>query len=126
MNPPAGPLERSLSGGLPDVVGMILDKGIVVDAFARVSLVGIEVLTVEAKIVVSSIDTYLRYAEAMAQLDIVSPAPPGLPQIVEGVAEGLTAAAGAVQQAAGAAGSAAQSVAGLVAAAGEPVREGRL
>ncbi|GAB1692304.1 hypothetical protein KRM28CT15_41070 [Krasilnikovia sp. M28-CT-15] len=95
-------VERSASGGLSDVVGMILDKGIVVDAFARVSLVGIEVLTVEARVVVASIDTYLRYADAMARLDAGRPPPRGgLTDLVEGVAEGLTKGAiGAVQQSA--------------------------
>lgn len=63
-----GALERSSSGGLSDVVGMILDKGLVIDAFVQVSLIGIEILTIRAKVVVASVDTYLRYAEAISAL----------------------------------------------------------
>ncbi|BFU45180.1 gas vesicle structural protein GvpA [Krasilnikovia sp. MM14-A1004] len=119
MSLEAALVERSASGGLSEVVGMILDKGIVVDAFARVSLVGIEVLTVEARVVVASIDTYLRYADAMARLD-AGRVPPleGLTGLVQGVAEGVTKGAiGAVQQ------STAESVVGLLSGADEPVRE---
>ena len=59
-------VERAPSGSsLIDVLDRVLDKGIVVDAWVRVSLVGIDLITVEARIVVASIDTYLRYAEAM-------------------------------------------------------------
>lgn len=60
------PVER-VSGGtsLIDVLDRVLDKGIVIDAWVRVSLVGIDLITVEARVVVASIDTYLRYAEAM-------------------------------------------------------------
>lgn len=94
-----GPLERAVTGELSEIVGMILDKGLVIDAFVRVSLVGIEVLTVDAKVVVASIDTYLRYAETMARLDATKPAPQTLPDILEGVAEGVTKGAlGAVRQ----------------------------
>jgi gas vesicle structural protein len=53
------------SSSLSEVIDRILDKGIVVDAWARVSLVGIEVLAIEARIVVASVDTYLKYAEAV-------------------------------------------------------------
>lgn len=53
------------SSSLAEVVDRILDKGIVVDAWARVSLVGIEILAVEARVVVASVDTYLKYAEAV-------------------------------------------------------------
>lgn len=60
------PVERAPGGtSLIDVLDRILDKGIVIDAWVRVSLVGIDLITVEARIVVASIDTYLRYAEAM-------------------------------------------------------------
>ena len=60
------PVERAPGGtSLIDVLDRILDKGIVIDAWVRVSLVGIDLLTVQARIVVASIDTYLRYAEAM-------------------------------------------------------------
>jgi hypothetical protein len=53
------------SSSLAEVVDRILDKGIVVDAWARISLVGIEILAVEARVVVASVDTYLKYAEAV-------------------------------------------------------------
>jgi gas vesicle structural protein len=56
--------------GLADVIETILDKGLVIDAYIRVSLVGIEVLTIDARIVVASVDTYLRFAEAVSRLDI--------------------------------------------------------
>ena len=59
------PVERAPGGtSLIDVLDRVLDKGIVVDAWVRVSLVGIDLITVEARVVVASIDTYLRYAEA--------------------------------------------------------------
>lgn len=53
------------SSSLAEVVDRILDKGVVVDAWARVSLVGIELLAVEARVVVAGVDTYLKYAEAV-------------------------------------------------------------
>jgi hypothetical protein len=53
------------SSGLAEVVDRILDKGIVIDAFARVSLVGIELVSVEARVVVASVETYLKYAEGI-------------------------------------------------------------
>ncbi|MFD1020679.1 gas vesicle structural protein GvpA [Thalassobacillus hwangdonensis] len=56
------------SSSLADVVDRILDKGVVIDAFARVSLVGIELITVEARVVIASVDTWLRYAEAVGLL----------------------------------------------------------
>ncbi|WP_058306413.1 gas vesicle protein GvpJ [Gracilibacillus massiliensis] len=56
------------SSSLAEVIDRILDKGIVIDAYARVSLVGIEVLTVDARIVIASVDTWLRYAEAVGLL----------------------------------------------------------
>ncbi len=60
------PVERAPgSTSLIDVLDRVLDKGIVIDAWVRISLVGIELITVEARIVVASIDTYLRYAEAI-------------------------------------------------------------
>ncbi|AIF67990.1 gas vesicle protein GvpA [Terribacillus saccharophilus] len=56
------------SSGLADVIDRILDKGIVIDAFIRVSVVGIEILTIEARVVIASVDTWLRYAEAVGLL----------------------------------------------------------
>ncbi|WP_226654644.1 gas vesicle protein GvpJ [Guptibacillus hwajinpoensis] len=56
------------SSSLAEVIDRILDKGIVIDAFARVSVVGIEILTIEARVVIASVDTWLRYAEAVGLL----------------------------------------------------------
>jgi gas vesicle structural protein len=67
--------------GLADVIETILDKGLVVDAYVRVSLVGIEVLTIDARVVIASVDTYLRFAEAVNRLDI-SQEKQGLPGLV--------------------------------------------
>jgi hypothetical protein len=58
------------SAGLYDVLDLILDKGIVIDAFVRVSLVGIELLTIDARVVIASVDTYLRYAEGAERLQL--------------------------------------------------------
>ena len=57
--------KMNASSSLAEVVDRILDKGIVVDAWVRVSLVGIELLSIEARIVVAGVDTYLKYAEAV-------------------------------------------------------------
>ena len=65
-----GYLERPSSSGLADVIDIILDKGIVIDVYVRVSLVGIEILTIDARIVIASVDTYLRFAEATNRLDL--------------------------------------------------------
>src|SRR2546429_8107262 len=67
--------------GLADVIETILDKGMVIDAYVRVSLVGIEVLTIDARVVIASVDTYLRFAEAVNRLDI-SQEKEGLPGLV--------------------------------------------
>ncbi len=61
------PGPSSQSGGLVDLIDRILDKGLVIDAWVRISLVGIELITIEARVVVASVDTYLKYAEAIAQ-----------------------------------------------------------
>ncbi|MGB0523944.1 MAG: gas vesicle structural protein GvpA [Flammeovirgaceae bacterium] len=59
-------IEKNMaSSSLAEVVDRVLDKGIVIDAWARVSLVGIELLAVEARVVVASVETYLKYAEAI-------------------------------------------------------------
>ena len=66
-------VERAPGGtSLIDVLDRVLDKGIVIDAWVRVSLVGIDLITVEARVVVASIDTYLKYSEAVAQVPPVS------------------------------------------------------
>jgi hypothetical protein len=70
------PVERASGGtSLIDVLDRVLDKGIVIDAWVRVSLVGIDLITVEARVVVASIETYLKYSEAVGTLPGVS-APP--------------------------------------------------
>src|SRR3989440_10360094 len=61
---------RGRSSSLADVLDLVLDKGIVIDAYVRVSLVGIEIVTVDARIVVASVDTYLRFAEAVNRLEL--------------------------------------------------------
>ena len=67
------PVERAAGGtSLIDVLDRVLDKGIVIDAWVRVSLVGIDLITVEARVVVASIDTYLKYSEAVGQARTVS------------------------------------------------------
>ncbi|AWN30621.1 gas vesicle protein [Streptomyces sp. NEAU-S7GS2] len=58
------------AGTLYDVMELILDRGMVIDVFVRVSLVGIEILKVDVRIVVASVDTYLRFAEACNRLDL--------------------------------------------------------
>jgi hypothetical protein len=65
-----GYLDRPAPSGLADVVEMILDKGLVIDAYVRVSLVGIELITIDARIVIASVDTYLRFAQATNRLDL--------------------------------------------------------
>jgi hypothetical protein len=60
---------------LADVVDLILDKGLVIDAFVRVAVVGIELITIDARIVVASVDTYLRFAEAVNRLDLTENGP---------------------------------------------------
>ena len=81
--PRSGYVQRSSSSGLADVLDILLDKGLVIDIFLRVSLVGIELLTVDARIVIASVDTYLRFAEAVNRLDIGSSEGEGLPQLIE-------------------------------------------
>jgi gas vesicle structural protein len=63
-------LDRPSPSGLADVIDLILDKGLVIDIYLRVSLVGIELLTIDARIVVASVDTYLRFAERVNRLDL--------------------------------------------------------
>jgi gas vesicle structural protein len=86
---PRGYIERPRPSGLADVIEVILDKGLVIDAFVRVSLIGIEILTIDARIVIASVDTYLRFAEAVNRLDIVQDTDSqGLPELMESITEG--------------------------------------
>src|SRR3954465_6628318 len=81
-------VQRSSSGGLYEVLDLILDKGLVIDVFLRVSLVGIELLTVDARIVIASVDTYLRFAEAVNRLDLTESDGQTLPELVQDMTEG--------------------------------------
>jgi hypothetical protein len=84
-----GYLERPAPSGLADVIEVILDKGIVIDAYVRVSLIGIEILTVDARIVVASVDTYLRFAEAVGRLNLQeADQSEGLPELMESITSG--------------------------------------
>jgi len=84
-------LQRAPSpSGLADVLDVILDKGLVIDAYVRVSVIGIEVLTIDARIVVASVDTYLRFAEAVNRLDLQQTELAGLPELQEKGAEKMT------------------------------------
>lgn len=82
-----GYLERPAPSGLADVVEIILDKGIVIDAYVRVAVVGIELLTIDARIVIASVDTYLRFAEACNRLDLKDDGTSGLPDLMGDITE---------------------------------------
>src|SRR5213595_29322 len=84
---PRGYIERPRPSGLADVIEIILDKGIVIDAYVRVSLVGIELLTIDARIVIASVDTYLRFAEATNRLDLYEKSK-DLPEVVSEMQQG--------------------------------------
>src|SRR6478752_5279194 len=84
-------LQRAPSpSGLADVLDVILDKGLVIDAYVRVSVIGIAVLTIDARIVIASVDTYLRFAEAVNRLDLTETELAGLPELQEVAAEEIT------------------------------------
>ena len=75
--------------GLADVLDLVLDKGIVIDAYVRLALVGIEILTLDARIVIASVDTYLRFAEAVNRLDLQPEhQAEGLPGLIGDLQEG--------------------------------------
>src|SRR5437868_5874645 len=78
-------LQRAPSpSGLADVVDLILDKGLVIDAYVRVAVIGIELVTIDARIVVASVDTYLRFAEAVNRLDLTQTEAAGLKELRDG------------------------------------------
>ena len=84
-------LQRAPSpSGLADVLDVILDKGLVIDAYVRVSVIGIEVLTIDARIVIASVDTYLRFAEAVNRLDLKQTELAGLPELQKQTAKKVT------------------------------------
>ncbi|MEU0245349.1 gas vesicle protein GvpJ [Streptomyces sp. NPDC006235] len=86
---PAATSGGSGTGGLFDILELILDRGLVIDVFVRVSLVGIEILKIDVRIVIASVDTYLRFAEACNRLDLESgrKAPDKLTDIVGNLVE---------------------------------------
>ena len=81
-------LQRAPSpSGLADVVELILDKGLVIDAYIRIAVIGIELVTIDARIVIASVDTYLRFAEQVNRLDLTQTELAGLPELQEKGAE---------------------------------------
>ena len=90
---PGSSVEGPSGGTVADVVGLILEKGLVIDVYARVSLVGIEILTLDARVVVASVDTYLRFAEKANRLNLEATRKPGLPELVGGVVGGVVGGA---------------------------------
>ncbi len=88
MSTQDGYLQRSPHpSSLYDVLNLILDKGLVIDLYVRASLIGIEVLTIDARIVIASVDTYLRFAEAVNRLDLDENGGLGLPDLLAGATE---------------------------------------
>ncbi len=82
-------LQRAPSpSGLADVLDLILDKGLVIDAYVRVSVIGIELITIDARIVIASVDTYLRFAEAVNRLDLTQTEAAGIAELRGGDSNG--------------------------------------
>src|SRR3954463_12621614 len=81
-------LQRAPSpSGLADVLDLILDKGLVIDVYLRVAVIGIELITIDARVVIASIDPYLRFAEAVQRLDLTETEIAGLPELREDLTE---------------------------------------
>src|SRR5205809_7762994 len=84
-------LQRAPSpSGLADVVDLILDKGLVIDAYVRIAVIGIELITIDARIVIASVDTYLHFAEAVNRLDLTQTEAQGIQGVTEEVKESGT------------------------------------
>ena len=84
-------LQRSPSpSGLAEVIDLILDKGLVIDAYIRISVIGIEVITIDLRVVVASVDTYLRFAEAVNRLDLTETETSGIEELRRGGAKAKT------------------------------------
>lgn len=81
-------VSRAPQGDLAQVIDLILEKGLVIDVFVKISLVGIELVTIDARIVVASVDTYLRFAEATNRLDLHQKGGKDLGQVIGGITEG--------------------------------------
>ena len=80
-------LQRAPSpSGLAEVLDVILDKGLVIDAYVRVSVIGIEVITIDTRVVIASVDTYLRFAEAVNRLDLTETETAGIAELRGGAA----------------------------------------
>jgi len=91
-------LQRAPSpSGLAEVLDVILDKGLVIDAFVRISVIGIEVITIDARIVIASVDTYLRFAEAVNRLDLSETQAAGIEELRKGLSSGKEKASGAIE-----------------------------
>ena len=88
VQPGGGETDRPGGTALADVIDTILDKGLVIDAYVRVSLVGIEVLTIDARVVVASVETYLQFAESVNRLDLSESKEKGLPELMNDLQEG--------------------------------------
>lgn len=95
----AGTLERSGGSGLADVLDTILDKGIVIDAYVQANVVGIDILTINARVVVASIDTYLRFAEAVNRLDLSQDKGEGVPELLDDAKQAVGGQGGGVSHA---------------------------
>ena len=76
-------LSRPAPSGLADVVDIVLNRGLVIDAYVRISLLGIELVTIDARVVIASVDTYLRFAEATNRLDLAANGGKSLPDMIE-------------------------------------------
>lgn len=83
-------VDRAPQGDLAQVIDLILDKGLVIDVFVKISLVGIELVTIDARIVIASVDTYLRFAEATNRLDLHQKGGKSLTETVGGMTESTT------------------------------------
>jgi hypothetical protein len=129
-------LQRAPSpSGLADVIDLILDKGLVIDAYVRIAVIGIELITIDARIVIASVDTYLRFAEAVNRLDLTQTELAGLPELqeqgskkmtegaIEGVEEEVTPDSPALRKAAK--GAAAAAAIGAAAAAAKQIASRR-
>ena len=91
-------LQRAPSpSGLADVIDLILDKGLVIDAYVRIAVIGIELITIDARIVIASVDTYLRFAEAVNRLDLTQTEAAGLAELRDGGGNGDGKAKGMVE-----------------------------
>ena len=127
-------LQRAPSpSGLADVIDLILDKGLVIDAYVRIAVIGIELITIDARIVIASVDTYLRFAEAVNRLDLTQTELAGLPELqeegakketkgaIEGVEDELTPDSSAMRKAMK--GAAAAAAVGAAAAAAREIAQ---